>query len=1265
MWANQPTASTYSAVGPYSYNGTGQPVHIERPSGPGFYTVTFEGMGAWVSSRPGGQGRAFVTAYGTSDAWCQALSPNHTGPDYQVTVSCYDRSRNGKDTQFTLLVLWPETELGTHAYAYANQRSAPSYTPAEAFNPNGSVQIVRSGEGSYKVQFQEFAQTAIGGTVQVTTDGIFDATCQVRNWTTVGTADLDVYIDCYGLNGVAKDANFAVTAFYGAAPDPGDTDVALDFEAFEPGTFLVNQLLNQGIRFPNGLFAVACEAGSTECQRARSSQNVGLPPVDVEFNRKPIELIFSTPQRIVALSANSAGQKSITRQVNMTAYNAAGTNVASVNDVLEGGPAWTTRLRIERASEDIKRIILTANRPGQSADNQVIVDDLFFEGAPPPPVDTTPPTATIPDDGATIEDRNTEIDLLAEDNTLLDSVAVRVHHAATGTEIYPPPGISAYLCGTTHTGACPATRFETAIPLAFGETGAYEVALRAVDAAGNTTTTTGTIIFEPPPPAPLIFVQHVELNQGVQTTLHDPSIFGTEAHIPIRILPGKDLVLRYYLFKDRSDPNPTPFSASLEVDIERTDGSWLRRNNVSPNAGLMTTLVETLPVTDEARTDTLLQQRADLSRTLNFIIPGAFLKDASFAQFQLFDGIRLLSTVQINNIDAQAAVLGLRIGKLATSRGIPTVTDGQIDTTLAYVRRVMPVSDVVVLSQRTIRMGVNLLFPLFLNRSEATLMDLGPGDFGIPFIGGTSFPLPDPGDVPFWISNIAFGSNFGPGRSGLAKRGHPENIYNRYGVPSPNFQFIRAISLPLGDVAAHELGHTIGFPHAGNAFGEGDGGDYESWPYSRGMLGLMGLNTSPFGTATHEIVEPSSSDAGQFNLTLIDPCPTPNLAQRHPECRLGDGMIPHEMMSYGASNPTNFGSLRTQNGSWISAHNYKRIYNAIRFSTPVSKNESGHLATHQSLADPVEAYAVTGVILPDGTVGLAPLIQRPAAPEQLAEQATGNYALELYNAAGALLNQTSFEPSPVFDGKAADKAFFRVLVPYFEDVASLILKKDSATLYEQTASSNVPEVRVLSPNGGERFDEGMVHVAWEGHDADGDSLTYFVQFTPDDGQTWLTLAHFTDRDPQDFDADISDLAPGNQGRIRVTASDGLNTTIDLSDHFFGVSMDPDDTDPDTGTAIEANDAPESFALLPNYPNPFNPATTISFEIPTTNYVRLEVFDILGRKVVTLMENTLAAGRHTVIWDSKNQTGMTVSSGVYLYRLTAGSYVATRRMVLLK
>jgi len=86
----------------------------------------------------------------------------------------------------------------------------------------------------------------------------------------------------------------------------------------------------------------------------------------------------------------------------------------------------------------------------------------------------------------------------------------------------------------------------------------------------------------------------------------------------------------------------------------------------------------------------------------------------------------------------------------------------------------------------------------------------------------------------------------------------------------------------------------------------------------------------------------------------------------------------------------------------------------------------------------------------------------------------------------------------------------------------------------------------------------------------------------------------------------------------------------------------------------------SFVLRQNYPNPFNPITTIEFALPKSARATLKVFDLLGREVATLVGENLPVGAHKAEWNAGG-----ISSGVYLYRLVAGNFIQTKKLVLLR
>jgi len=122
--------------------------------------------------------------------------------------------------------------------------------------------------------------------------------------------------------------------------------------------------------------------------------------------------------------------------------------------------------------------------------------------------------------------------------------------------------------------------------------------------------------------------------------------------------------------------------------------------------------------------------------------------------------------------------------------------------------------------------------------------------------------------------------------------------------------------------------------------------------------------------------------------------------------------------------------------------------------------------------------------------------------------------------------------------------------------------------------------------------------------------------------------------------------------IEVVVTDFIDTTS----HDWYVRVEP------TSVPFGEGDKnlPEQFALLENYPNPFNASTVIRYQLPRSCHVRLEIFDILGRKVTALVDEKQKAGYKVAIWNGKE-----AASGFYFYKLTAGDFSDTKKMVLLK
>ena len=131
----------------------------------------------------------------------------------------------------------------------------------------------------------------------------------------------------------------------------------------------------------------------------------------------------------------------------------------------------------------------------------------------------------------------------------------------------------------------------------------------------------------------------------------------------------------------------------------------------------------------------------------------------------------------------------------------------------------------------------------------------------------------------------------------------------------------------------------------------------------------------------------------------------------------------------------------------------------------------------------------------------------------------------------------------------------------------------------------------------------------------------------------------------------------------------------------GTSMDPEllnvvcgYPDEDSPVVVETNalsldenlTIPTQFALHQNYPNPFNPSTQISFDVPEgSELVSLNIYNILGKKVSTLLNNVVSPGKHKIEWNAKDNEGNPVASGIYFYELSSSSFTARKKMLLIR
>ncbi|MFQ5768944.1 MAG: T9SS type A sorting domain-containing protein [bacterium] len=161
----------------------------------------------------------------------------------------------------------------------------------------------------------------------------------------------------------------------------------------------------------------------------------------------------------------------------------------------------------------------------------------------------------------------------------------------------------------------------------------------------------------------------------------------------------------------------------------------------------------------------------------------------------------------------------------------------------------------------------------------------------------------------------------------------------------------------------------------------------------------------------------------------------------------------------------------------------------------------------------------------------------------------------------------------------------------------------------------------------------------------------------EDGINWIRASHqpVLSGTPQAWDASgpfTLDWIATNDQLLMVYVSGGK----------VGVATSPVDV---VHVDRDENKQPEEYVLFPNYPNPFNSKTMIAYRLSTVSNVELIVFDVLGEEVVTLIKKKQPAGDYLVRWNGRNDEGRGVASGIYFYRLKAGTFVQTKKLLLLR
>jgi len=250
-----------------------------------------------------------------------------------------------------------------------------------------------------------------------------------------------------------------------------------------------------------------------------------------------------------------------------------------------------------------------------------------------------------------------------------------------------------------------------------------------------------------------------------------------------------------------------------------------------------------------------------------------------------------------------------------------------------------------------------------------------------------------------------------------------------------------------------------------------------------------------------------------------------------------------------------------------------------------------------------------------------------------------------------------FRPTPdgVFDLRDG-MAFVRMWRWYQSNSAGKILAKQLASIGKQVDIETAPDHFMIVPPRGTRAVEIVLN--YPVNDID---LSMIASETVTDQAITLSWVDTTSGSILLHSAQLK----GDSAPIRIDVGHlqkELDVPVDISYQFLGKDQDLIGSG---NEVLEIMPVPTEFALHNNYPNPFNPVTTINYDLPQDGTVRLIIYDLMGREVTRLVNGFTPAGYHSVRWNAKNQMGENVSAGVYFYHLQSGNFVKTQKMVLLK
>jgi len=920
----------------------------------------------------------------------------------------------------------------------------------------------------------------------------------------------------------------------GAFADPALIDFE-DISTTGPGavgpTAVFGQYLSKGVLlnrpvaldYSKGDFAIPgfAHSGSVVIQQCYSQ----------EFCNTPIRFSFTTGQRHVRVWVGYRFALSESRTVVLVAKNAGGSEVARASAPLGPGSGphpVNILLEVTSPSPDIKEA--SVGFDPVTITNGLAVDDLEFDAIGPPvcPSSFSPHvTLTKPTLGSKVQLN----EFILQGEVVTDGVLDSVELFITGTGSSEIDLLAAGVVSPLG-GAFGPVRVDGAL---FKGSNGLTLVARNCRGSGSTTT---SITFAEIAKGTKFVVTGLEITQAIQTLANS-----------VPLIADKRTVARLYLRVD----GPTTSIANVSADLtgHRPGTPPMLPQEVGPPLP-PANLRSTNSITVDSSTD-ITGDRRDITASLNFDLPPGWISEGQLylqvARIYI-DGVpSTLPCVGCENVNVFGFPKFVRFEESAPVRlktwTVPYVMKvGGVDTTFlpsaldldffeSWIARAYPTSSVI--STRGTTKG-------FIGVPD---QDFDAGDVNSrlfwtwfsDILGGTTDPRTKyygiTSDVGQFMRGLADGI---PGTVASGPAGVPGGP-NSAGSSGGGWDTdactgaVTGLCATYGDYyGGHEVAHLYGRKHPG--FCGGNSKDDDDYPYPGGFIGGGALREFGFDLG----------DAGRGIPRRIYP----------PD-------VWTDVMTY-CSN------------EWISDYTYLGILDNLRDL----ESASAVLTADSPLIISSGGLLVQGRIdLASDAVELKPFVRLDTAiftgrPD------ISPYTIDLLGAGPTPLASYPFEPKRDSERLPGDEhaALISEVVPYVAGTTRIVISKNGIELASRSVSPNAPTVFLVTPNGGQTLQGDLETEFWQAFDPDSDPLRFVLQYSRDAGTTWMTVD--TDIEDLSYDVDLRNLPGGSQALFRIIATDGVNTTSDVSDAPFTVPMkDPKARiiSPESGSVFAAAQTP--------------------------------------------------------------------------------------------